>query len=99
MERKKKQICAALSWTDKQQRGCCFFSFGDKREMIPKHVHSHATNLLHNPINVMQKCHYGPDAKLKRGRFIVTKLICPRTLNNASKASQLAVIYAGQKYS
>lgn len=48
---------------------------------------------------MMQKWHYDTDARLKRGRFIVTKLIPTLTLNNASKASQLAVIYTEQKYS
>lgn len=67
--------------------------------MNQKYFHSHATNLLHNPFNMMQKWHYDTDARLKRGRFIVTKLIPTLTLNNASKASQLAVIYTEQKYS
>lgn len=47
----------------------------------------------------MQKWRYDSAAKLKRDHFIVTELIPTLTLNNASNASQLAVIYMEQKYS
>lgn len=59
----------------------------------------HATNLHLIPVNIMQKRRYDSAAKLKREHFIVTELIPTLTLNNASNASQLAVIYMEQKYS
>lgn len=74
-EKKKKDLCCSeLDWQTTEVF-FFFFPFGDKREMNQRHFHSHATNLLHNPFNMMQKWHYDTDAELKREHFNVTKLI------------------------